>query len=298
MLICAPATCRRRCSLFQEAVRLEPNNPATQLALAKATYAMGSARNAIDPLKKVVALQPDNVYAWYTLGKMYGDSHDSDLAYEALKKAVALDPKQALCWRDLGQLSRHYSRYQEAEQHLQKALALNPADPITHFWLGQLYLQMGDSDTLRAQAQQQLENAVTLDPQMSDAQLELGRLNERRGNWQEAVTHLRKAASLNTSDDQALYQLGLSLTKIGKVAEGKADLATAQELAKAKHDIEDTENRIRLDPQNRPLHLQLARLFRKYENDEGAVSEYKIYQRAGSRRCKGVGRKSNNTKRN
>ncbi len=265
----------------QEAVKLEPDNPGNLLSLAKATYAMGSPRKAIEPLKKVVALQPDNAYAWYSLGKMYGESSESDLAYEALKKATALDPKQALSWRDLGQISRHYSRFQEAEEQFQKAIALNPKDPTAHFWLGQMYLQMGDTPALRTQAQQQLENAVSLDPQMGDAQLELGRLKERQSDWVGAVEHLRIATNLNASDDQALYHFGLCLIKIGKVDAGKAAIATAQELAKAKHDIEDTQNRIRLDPQNRPLHLQMARLFRKYENDEDAVSEYKVYERMG-----------------
>ena len=266
---------------FQEAVRLDPKDPRNYLALAKTYYIGGSNREAIEPLKKLVALEPNNAYAWHTLGVVYGNAHESDLAYDALKKAVSLDPKQALCWRDLAQVSRHYSRFQEAEQQFQKSLALDASDATAHYLLGQMYLQMGDTPQLQAQAQEQLEATARLDPKLGQAQFELGRLYERKGDYQRAVTCLRKATSLNPADNQALYHLGLCLVKTGHEAQGKPLIAGAQELAKASHDIEDTENRIKFDPQNRSLHLRLARLFRKYENDEGAMAEYKIYARMG-----------------
>ena len=267
---------------FQEAIHLAPNDTRNYMALAKACYTLGSARQAIEPLKKLIALDPRNVYAWYTLGKMYGDSHQSDLSYEALTHAVRLDPKQALCWRDLAQVSRHYSHFAEAEQQFQKSLALDVKDSTTHYWLGQLYLEMGDTEAMRIQAQQHLETALQLTPGMAEAHFELGRLYERRRDYPQALLHFEKARALDPANDQALYHYGLALAQTGKKAEGEQYVAGAQELASARHDVEDTENQIRTDPQNRSLRLRLARFYRKYGNDQDAIVEYQTYQRMGS----------------
>lgn len=267
---------------FQEAIRLAPKDTRNYMALAKACYTLGSARQAIEPLKKLIALDPKNVYAWYTLGKMYGDSHQSDLSYEALNHAVLLDPKQALCWRDLAQVSRHYSRFAEAEKQFLKSLDLDAKDSTTHYWLGQLYLEMGDSEALRLQARQHLETALQLTPGMSEAHFELGRLCERCKDYTQALLHFEKARALDPSNDQALYHYGLALAQTGKKAEGEQYVVGAQELARARHSVEDTENQIRTEPQNRSLRLRLARLYRKYGNDQDAIVEYQTYQRMGS----------------
>lgn len=266
---------------FEEAIRLAPKETRNYLALAKATYVLGSPKQAIEPLKKILEIEPRNVYAWYTLGKMYGELHQSDLAYDALKRAVDIDPKQALCWRDLAQVSHHYSRFAEAEEQFQKAIALDPKDPIAHYWMGQMYLEKGDPDATR-KARQHLDTALQLAPNMAESHFEMGRLLERQQDYRSALTEFDKARTLDNSNDQALYHYGLALVRIGKKAEGERYIAGAEELAQARHLMEDTQNQIRNDPQNRPLRLRLARLFRKYGNVSDAIVEYQTYQRLGS----------------
>lgn len=268
-------------SSFERAIKLDPREPIAYLGLAQAYHRAGSPKRAIEPLKKVVELQPENALAWYQLGKMYGDARQSDLAFEALQRAVKLDPKKADFWRDLGRLSQHYSRLEEAEKQFKQAVRLNRSDPITYYWLGQLYSQMGDTPKLRGSAEHVLLAAVNRDPTMPEAYFELGRLYERRENWSLAAVNYRKARELDPSDEKSLYHLGLCLVKLGDTAKGQELIRGAQALSKAKREVQTLENRIRSEPDTRPLRLRLARLYRKYGNPAGALDQYAAYQRLG-----------------
>lgn len=266
---------------FEEAIRLDPREPAGYLGLAQSYYRAGSPRRAIEPLKKIIALQPGKAVAWYNLGKVYGDARQSDLSLEALRKAVALDPNRAEYWRDLGRLSQHYSRLDEAEAQFKRALALSPNDPQTQYWLGQLYAQKGNTPGLRADAERALLAAIQHDPNLPEAYFELGQLYERSGDYKRAAENYDKARGLDLSDEKSLYHLGLCLIRLGKGAEGQKLIRGSRALAAAKRDLENVKNRVLAEPENRPLRLRAARLYRRYEDHDTALSQYQVYQQSG-----------------
>lgn len=267
---------------FEATLRLDPKEAGAYMGLSQTYYQAGSPKTAIDPLKKMIALRPDSAIAWYHLGKLYGEAHQPALALESLQKAAKLDPKEADIWRDLGQVSAYYTHFADAEQAYKKALALTPNDSAAHFLLGQLYMAQGNTPELRSQAEAEFKTTLQLDPNMQKADFALGQLYERAGDWKSAVPYYRKAQELDTSDYQALYHLGFCLVKVGQKAEGDKLIAASQELGAARREMEGLSNRMLLDPQNRDLHLQLARSYRKYGNDEGAFTQYTIYQRMGT----------------
>jgi len=267
---------------FEVALRLDPKEASAYLGLSQVYYQAGSPKTAIDPLKKLTDMHPENAVAWYHLGKLYGEAHQPALALTSLQKAAALEPRQADIWRDLGQVTAYYTHFPEAEQAYKKALALNPNDAATHLLLGQLYMAQSDTLALRSQAEQEFETTLRLEPGMQKADFALGQLYERAGAWSQAVPYYQKAQQIDLSDYQALYHLGFCLVKTGRKAEGDKLIAASQELGAAKREMEGLSNRILTDPQNRALRLQLARSYRKYGNDEGALTQYTIYQRMGA----------------
>jgi len=266
---------------FQQAVKLDSKDVAGYLGLSQTFHQSGSTQRAIAPLKKLVDLEPKNSVAWYHLGRLYGEDHQADLAYAALQKAVALDGKNADYWRDLGHLSMHYGKTQDAETQLTRALQITPNDAVAHFLLGQLYAQMGDKAPYYTQAEREFKTALARDPQMSEGYFELGQLYERHRDYSVAITNYRKACELNDSDDRPLYHLGSCLVKTGQRVEGEAKLRGAQALRTAKKEVEDLQNRSLTDPQNPILHLRMARVWRKYGNDEDALREYRAYKALG-----------------
>ncbi|HLK60548.1 MAG TPA: tetratricopeptide repeat protein [Chthonomonadaceae bacterium] len=268
---------------FETATKMDPKDVFAYMGIAQTYDSAGSAKRAIDPLKRATELDPKNAAAWYGLGKVYGEAHQPALAVEAINHAVMLAPDKADYWRDLGQLSRHYYKFQDAKQQFEKALALNPDDPVTHFWLGQLYVQMGDSAELRQKAEQELKEAIRLGPTLPDSYFELGRIYERQEEWEKAVEQFRIARKLeNSSDDKPIYHEGFCLVKLGKTKEGQELIAGSQALGAIKRQMTDLTTRIIAEPQNRDLHLQLARVYRKIENEDGAKKEYTLYQHLGA----------------
>ncbi|HLJ56743.1 MAG TPA: tetratricopeptide repeat protein [Chthonomonadaceae bacterium] len=266
---------------FAEAARRDPKDAAAYLGLSETFYQAGSARRAIEPLKKLVELEPKNSVAWYHLGKLYGEDHQADQAYAALHRAVALDAKNPDYWRDLAHISIHYGKNEEAETELRRAIHFAPNDPVAHLWLGELYARMGDTPRLFGQAEQELMAAVARDPSMADGFTEIGELYERHQNYPLAIANYRKAVSLDNTDDVPLRQLGECEVRIGNKADGEAKIRAAEQMAAAKKEITDLQNRSLADPQNPELHLRLARMWRKYDNDDDAIKEYHAYTMLG-----------------
>lgn len=266
---------------FQAAVKIDPKDAVGLLGVSQTFYQAGSALRAIEPLKTLVALDNKNAVAWYHLGRLYGEAHQPDLAYAAMQKAVTLNPKNADYWRDLALLSQHYGKLKESEGQLTRALQLAPDDAVAHFLLGKIYAQMGDTPAYSGRAEKELLSALQRDPKMAEAYFELGQLYERQKNYSLAITNLRKACELNTSDDRSLYHLGTCLLLAGNKKEGEATLKGARDLAAARKEITDLQNRSLADPQNRELHLRLARVWRKYENEDDAEKEYHSYAMLG-----------------
>ena len=268
---------------YQKAIKLNPTDTEAYLGLSETYQQQGYEMHATEPLKKIVQLDPKRSQAWYSLGKLYGDVGQSDLAMDAMQHAVNLAPTQAVYWRDLAQLSRHYSKLDDAESQLTKALKLAPNDPVAYLWLGQVYLQMGDTPQLRNQAKQCFESAISHDPQSQESYFGLGQLYERSGNYALAAERFKKACDLDPSDDQALHYLGECTVHLGHPADGAKLLAAAQELEAAKRDIGDLRKRMLGEPDARDLHLRLARTLRKYQDDAEALKQYAAYQNLGAR---------------
>lgn len=266
---------------FEEAVKIAPKDPTTQFGMAQTYYQMGSPRRALPYLETLTKLQPTSAPSFYQLGKAYGDARQSDQSLIALEQATKLDPKFAIAWRDLGQLYKHYSRTKEAEAAFTKAIQFQKDDPVAYYWLGQLYSEMGNDAKIRGQAEQCFLSAIARDPKMAEGYYELGRLYERTGNYKAAVPRYRKACELDPSNDQPLYNLGRSLVQVGEKAEGQKLMKASQELRTARFEIDNLENRLRNEPKNRPLHLRLGRVYRRYGNFEGALRQYDMYQRLG-----------------
>ena len=252
--------------------------------MAQVYYQQGLPAHAAEPLKSMIALDPKHAgTAWYFLGKMYGDSHQSDLALDAIQHAVALEPNRAEYWRDLGQLMKHYSRLEEAEQDFKKALKLRPDDSLAYYWLGQVYVTMGNTPTLRGRAEQCYLAAIARDPKLQEAYLELGRLYERNDNYALAIPNFRTATQLDDSDEKSLYELGRCLIKTGHTEEGQKLVKGAKDLETAKREISYLQKRTIAEPKSRELRLRLARVYRKYDSYTDAMNQYEVYQTLGPR---------------
>ncbi len=83
-----------------------------------------------------------------------------------------------------------------SRQHLRRQLEIattNPRDADAHYQLGLIYQQRRQL----TEATMRFERAIEIDPTEAEPFLQLGRIERERGDYDKAIEHLRKAASLN-----------------------------------------------------------------------------------------------------
>lgn len=115
----------------------------------------------------------------------------------------------------------------KALQELSKAEALLPEDAEIKNTMGLTLWAKREFPT----AERKFLEAVTLDPEYSEAWNNLGAFYIDQGRYQEAVNALEKALAnvLYATSERALTNLGWALFKLGRVDEAKAKLTEAAE---------------------------------------------------------------------
>jgi tetratricopeptide (TPR) repeat protein len=128
--------------------------------------------------------------------------------------------------------------YQTAAQDYQDYLAKKPGEALVHFQLGYTYTAMQKADA----AKTEYEEAISLDPKMSAAYLNLG-LTLLTTDPGAAIAPLQKAVELSPGQPEPKYLLGTALERSGQLAPA----------------IEQYEGAEKLDDKNPDLHVALGR---------------------------------------
>ncbi len=267
---------------YQKAIKLDPHDKGAYLGLAQTLDRQGNAAEAAQQLKRLVEIDPGIGAAWYFLGKMYSQTEDTAHALDALQHAVKVSPDQAAYWRDLGDLSHRLSKLSDAEVQLKKSVQISNNDPLALLWLGQVSLELPDTPELRSQASKSFQAALELDPKMREAVYGMGQVFQRYANLPDAVKAFRRACEMRPSDEKAARALGNAEVLAGNKAEGEKLLAAAEQMDRAKREIDALKANLALDPRSRDTRLKIARLFRKYGNSTEALKHYALYEHLGA----------------
>ncbi len=129
-------------------------------------------------------------YCYYYLGQY-------DKSADAYRKAIALKPKLATHWANLADACRWTTCAGEAESANAKAiellrdeLAVNPKNARSRGTLAVCLAKTGNRD----EAQENIREALTLQPQNAGRMFQAGRVENFLGNTEGAVSWLRRAA--------------------------------------------------------------------------------------------------------
>ena len=162
---------------------------------------------AVHLLERSTALEPNYAEAWAALGMAYDLKGTflslpelNERAIEMERKAIALNPKLADAHRWLGLSLMSASRYDEAIAAINEAATLAPGDATTYNSLGRAYW-VGKGDLARGIAN--MEKAVSINPDLGYAHLQLGLLYALRRDFDKA-----EAACLRAIDMQERFVSG------------------------------------------------------------------------------------------
>lgn len=214
---------------WRQAIRIQPDAPDLQLALATATYKVAKARqgdglpsvegstiaDAIHQLTELLGKHPDLTAAHFTLGNIYANEQRYREAADEYRVVVRQDPADTVALVGEVKALVNVDAYSEALAPAQDYVRRQPNDSTGHVLLGMAYRGVGEFD----KAEPELELGASKAPDDFEAHYQLGTVLARLGKPDQALVELRKAIALKPNDKSAQFQLSAVLRTLGQSEE-------------------------------------------------------------------------------
>lgn len=179
-------------------------------------------------IKAQVSKNPNDALLRVRLGEAYAAANKPQDAIAQFNAALKIDPKHSGAYLDLGLLAFASERPGEARTYLKKVLELTDKDP------------MADGSDRREMAF-----------------YNLGRLEIREKNWEEAIGYFKEALRIRDDASDTYYYLASALDAIGQPADAKSNIKIA----------------LQFDPNFSQAHYLLGKLLYAEGDKVGASAE-------------------------
>jgi tetratricopeptide (TPR) repeat protein len=274
-----------------EALRLEAGYLPARLMLAKSLLEAGRADESRALYRQIVGERPDTAEAHYGLGRIAADRGETGAAIEALRRACELFPGFGAAHYALARAYRATGEEMKAREELalyEKDKLGWPTVPdprlaaIVSLKTGANArlakgIQLAEDGQLKAAAEEH-EAALSTDPTLVQAHVNLIRIYAQLGQPEKAEEHYRAALAVDPNRAELHHNYGVFLTGQGRNAEAVEVFRKAVELNPAHADAQNNlayllmtsgnldeavqHYRAALDarPQYRAAHFNLARI--------------------------------------
>jgi predicted O-linked N-acetylglucosamine transferase (SPINDLY family) len=265
-----------------------PGHPPTLHHLGLIAFKCNDGARAVDYIRRSLAADPSYHQAWLNLAIVLADLKRSQEAIEACKQCVALQPENSGAFEVLGNLLRVAENDAGAIEAYLTALRLQPEQPRILARIAEMMLQKGNT----ADALAYCRRALEIDPALSDLQrleqrilavsgslqdieaaaaeraanpAELAqRLNELgdylRTQWryEDAIDVYSRAALADPASADALLNMGLAFTNLGRREEALASYQAG----------------LAIDPDRAAAYASVGNLLRDMRMADGAIQAY------------------------
>ena len=228
--------------LFQQAVAGEPKDSReyreSVLLLAQSYYLAAKVQQAIPWLEKAAKSGANAIEVSYMLGIAYIQTRQADKAVTAVAAMFGVAADSAAAHLLTAQLMVRQEFEDDAQQELQKALQINPQLPEAHYLLGEIAIFRSKIDV----AIDELNREIALNPNFAMAYYKLGDAYTRQEQWDLAIPCLQRSIWLNPNYSGPYILLGKAYWKRGDLTNAEGMLRQA----------------IVLDPKNSSTHYILG----------------------------------------
>lgn len=181
--------------------------------------------------RRALEIDPRNAIAYSQLAEHYVHSGRPKEAIDAAEMSVRSAPPKSgvIAWASITQSLAYLQtgRLTQAEQSLDRAASILPDLPMIYLHRGTLDLMRGNN----AAAIPHLQKAVKIKPDYSEAHNNLGVALARTGRLEEAVAAHRAAYEADPENFTALYNVGATYEKLGQVEEARRSFETLAQRA-------------------------------------------------------------------
>jgi tetratricopeptide (TPR) repeat protein len=202
---------------------IAPLTPTLQFALAMAYIRISHPDWARPVLESLAAGNPKEALYPYWLGRLAYDGRDYPGAIKHFQHAIELSPRMARAYDNLGLCYYYQNENDLAIQNYRKAIELDEGAPYPSPWpylnLAITLQLLGNFD----EAENNLHEALRIDPEFKQAHLQLGLVLEQEGRLEAAIAELGKAARLDASYPEPHMAMARVYHRLGR-----EDLARAE----------------------------------------------------------------------
>jgi len=223
----------------------------------RCSMASGETDKAVDVLRWLDRDFPNDPGVLYLSSHVY-----SDLSTRASERLLFTAPDSVEAHETNAEILELQGKLDDAAQEYRKILASNPQLPGMHYHLGRLLLTGSQDAGTQAQAKQEFEEELKINPGDARSEYELGELARRARQWDDAIDRFAASAKLDPTLADALIGLGKSLLSAGRTPDAVAPL----------------EHALRLEPNNLAAHYELSLAYRRLGRAGDADREEAAYR--------------------
>jgi superkiller protein 3 len=213
-------------SFLAKAKQLAPQDPEVLFEFGKVCLERNLLDDALPALSKAVELKPENDSYAYVLGSVNVGKGRLPDALALFQRILQKHPNDALLNYAVGAVYYLQSKYNDAEASLKRSLAAQSDQIPAAYYLALTYDAMGDDD----RAIPIFRDLLKANPQHVPSYVKLGGILVRQHQYEDAQQDLERAVSLDPNSVEGHYQLGLVLRRLGKTAESETQFAESHRL--------------------------------------------------------------------
>jgi tetratricopeptide (TPR) repeat protein len=179
---------------FQKETTGAATSATDHMLLGTAYDGLGHVGQAMEELKSAATISPDGLDVHFGLGYLYWKQHDDTRAAAEFEREMEAAGWVAESEAYLGDIGLRQDRWEAGRAMLEQALTLNPGIRLAHLDLGILDMRKKDYGAAAAEFQK----AIQLDPARADAYERLARVYAAEGNAKMEQRELAIAGKLRS----------------------------------------------------------------------------------------------------
>ena len=204
----------------------KPNDPSILFALAGAHIRAGNADQGKLLLQQLEGMNIPGASAHLLQGMLYYRSKLYEEAERELQEALRLDANSAATLAALGRLRLRVNDDPAATDYLQRALSIQPQDSESNYQLGVLLSRNGQEERGR----QCLKRALEQRANFPDPMYFLGKMELSLNHGAEAVKYLEAASRLAPHQENITFLLARAYKETGQEARAKTAMTEVRQL--------------------------------------------------------------------
>ena len=209
-----------------------PQNLPYRLVLAHSCLWSKQYQCVLDVYHEILTLNAESAEADMLAGEALDEMQDKAGATQQFRAAAKANPREPNVHFGLGYLLWAQNQHEEAAQEFQAELANFPNHAEAMAFLADCHMQMNHPEA----ALPLLEKAISIDPKLERAHLDLGILQADAGRRDDALRELKTAEKLVPDDVNVHWRMARLYQAMGRKDDAKLEFAKTNNLHKAAND--------------------------------------------------------------